>query len=373
MRKPNEKPINILLTDDDEDDYLITKHVFAKIPDSPFVLEWCPSFEKARRLIAGGSHDIYLLDYRLGEHTGLELLKFAEPGKRREPFILLTGTGDHHVEKQAMKLGASDYLIKGSFDAELLSRTLNYALGRKEAEEQRLQQLIELNQAKDEFISVASHQLRTPATGVKQYIGMLLEGIIDEPTESQRAILRKAYESNERQLRIVSDLLKVARVDAGKVMLRKAATDLNQLLADVVKEQAEIAKSRRQRIEFICSDDPANADVDRDTVRMVFENLVDNASKYSGEDTVIRVCVKVEKSMVTVAVSDEGVGIDPSDQGKLFAKFSRIHNPLSAQVGGSGLGLYWAKKIIDLHGGTIEVKSKVDNGTTFEVGLPKSA
>jgi signal transduction histidine kinase len=201
---------------------------------------------------------------------------------------------------------------------------------------------------------------------------MLLEGIIDEPTESQRAILRKAYESNERQLRIVADLLKVARVDAGKVMLKKNPTDLNQLVGDVVREQKEIAKVRKQQVEFIPSEHPAIADVDKDTIRMVFENLVDNASKYSGEETTIGVGVAMERSAVIVRVSDQGVGIDPADQGKLFAKFSRIHNPLSAQVGGTGLGLYWAKKIIDLHGGTIRVDSKVGDGTTFQVGLPKS-
>lgn len=372
MRKKADPTTTVLLIDDDEDDYLITKRVFARIRDSSFRLDWCSSFEEAKRLIGEQKHDIYLLDYRLGEHTGLELLDFADPGRRRQPFILLTGTGDRQVEKRAMKLGASDYLIKGSFDSELLSRTLNYALGRKQAESLRLQHLIELNQAKDEFISVASHQLRTPATGVKQYIGMLLEGIIDEPTPSQRTILAKAYESNERQLRIVSDLLKVARVDAGKVMLKKVSTDVSQLVGDVVREQREIAKDRRQSISIETTKVSTMADIDRETVRMVFENLVDNASKYSGEGTTIRVAVEATDDMVFVKVTDQGVGIDSSDQSKLFGKFSRIHNPLSAQVGGSGLGLYWAKKIIDLHNGTITVASKVGNGTTFEVGLPKS-
>jgi signal transduction histidine kinase len=372
MTKTAENSSTILLVDDDEDDYLITERVFTKIPNSPFVLQWCPSFDEAKRLIAEHSHDIYLIDYRLGEHTGLELLEFAEPGKRSEPFILLTGTGDQRVEKRAMKLGAADYLVKGAFSAELLSRTLSYALGRKRAEVQRLQHLIELNQAKDEFISVASHQLRTPATGVKQYIGMLLEGLLGDLTEPQRAVLAKAYESNERQLRIVSDLLKVARVDAGKVMLKKVETDLNQLVTDVAREETEIAKDRRQHINVTPSKRPAIADIDRDTVRMVVENLIDNASKYSGEGTTIRVAIVAEGSEVHVKVTDQGVGIDPSDQSKLFAKFSRIHNPLSAQVGGSGLGLYWAKKIIDLHGGAIQVESKVGHGTTFRIDLPKS-
>jgi len=367
-----ERSIRVLLIDDDEDDYLITSRVISKIPDSPFVLEWCPSFQEARRLITQHVHDIYLVDYQLGEHTGFELLKAAGPDRRQEPFILLTGATDREIEKQAMRLGASDYLVKGTFDSELLSRSLNYALGRKRSEAQRFQHLIELNQAKDEFISVASHQLRTPATGVKQYIGMLLEGMFGELTEPQETILLKAYESNERQLRIVADLLKVARVDAGKVMLKKVETDINQLMADVVREETEITKERQQKVIFTSSDRPAVAQVDRDTMRMVFENLIDNASKYSGEGTTIKVAVDAGDKSIAVKIIDQGVGIDAKDIDKLFEKFSRIHNPLSTAAGGSGLGLYWAKKIIDLHGGTITVKSKVDEGTVFMIDLPKS-
>lgn len=372
MIPPADDPITILLIDDDEDDYLITKRAIEKIPDSPFTIEWCPSFRAAKDLIAKAVHDIYLIDYRLGEHTGFELLAAAKPDKRPEPFILLTGASERQIERQAMKLGASDYLVKGSFDSELLSRTLSYALGRKQAETQRLQHLIELNQAKDEFISVASHQLRTPATGVKQYIGMLLEGMLGELTEPQRTVLRRAYDSNERQLKIVSDLLKVARVDAGKVMLRKTETDLNQLMTDVVREETEIMKRRRQRIKFTPAPAPAMAQIDRDTVRMVLENLLDNASKYSGEGTTIQAAVMAQPKSVKLRVMDEGVGIDEEDMGKLFEKFSRIHNPLSAQAEGSGLGLYWAKKIIDLHGGSIQVQSKVNEGTAFSISLPKS-
>lgn len=367
-----EKPISILLIDDDEDDYLITKRVIKRIPDARFSLDWCSSFDEARELIAQRSHDIYLVDYLLGEHTGFELLKIAEPEKRQEPFILLTGTNNRQIEKQAVKLGASDYLLKGSFDAELLSRSLNYALGRKQAEAQRFQHLIELNQAKDEFISIASHQLRTPATGVKQYVGMLLDGMFGELTSAQQELLAKAYESNERQLKIVSDLLKVARVDAGKVVIKKSEADINLLLADIVAEQKEIAKERKQRIRFTPAKSPAISLVDRDAIRMVFENLIDNASKYSEENTEITVSVSMRESVIEVKIADKGVGISEADQVKLFEKFSRIHNPLSTQAGGSGLGLYWAKRIVDLHGGTIEVDSKPQKGTVFTVCLHKA-
>lgn len=366
-----EENVSVLLIDDDEDDFLITQRVAKRIPDSRFRLEWCSSFDKAKEYISERAYDIYLVDYQLGEHTGFELLKIAEPEKRQEPFILLTGANDKTIERQAVELGASDFLVKGSFDAELLSRSLNYALGRKQAEAHRIQHLIELNQAKDEFISVASHQLRTPATSVKQYIGMLLDGMFGELSDMQQEILLRAYDSNERQLKIVSDLLKVARVDAGKVILRQSEVDINQLMNEVVKEAAGVAKERRQTMQCKASSTPAIAWVDKDTIRMVLENIVDNASKYSGENTTIKVSISVNKTAVKIKIIDQGVGIEEKDKGKLFEKFSRIHNPLSMQAGGSGLGLYWAKKIVDLHGGDIEVTSEANRGTTFEVILPR--
>lgn len=373
MNTLKNKFIKVLLVDDDEDDYLIIKRVFAAIPDSPFVLTWCSDYAEAKAAIDQKQYDIYLIDYRLGAHTGLELLEYARPYNRSEPFILLTGVGDKTIENKSMKLAAADYLVKGTFNADLLSRTLYYSLERKQFEEQRLHHLIELNRAKDEFISLASHQLRTPATGVKQYLGMVLEGFVGELTESQCAILKKANESNERQLRIVSDLLKVAQVDAGKVKLRKDSVNVVSLINDVIKEQRETFKRRQQAVVFEPEQPELTLHFDRDTIRMVLENLIDNASKYSGENKTVTVQVADASDEARITIIDNGVGIKPEDQGRLFEKFSRIDNPLSTQVGGTGLGLYWAKKIVDLHQGRVSFHSEVNKGTAFTIHLPKLA
>jgi signal transduction histidine kinase len=373
MNSANSDQISVLLVDDDEDDFLIIKSVFSRIPDSPFILEWCSSYKQAKKFIKSHDFDIYMIDYHLGEFNGLDLLKYAEPQKRPEPFILLTGTGDREVERQSMKLAAADYLVKGTFGPELLSRTLYYSLGRKQIEEQRLESLIELNRTKDEFISLASHQLRTPATGVKQYVGMVLEGFVGNISDAQRSILTKAYESNERQLRIVSDLLKVAQVDAGKVNLKKDSVNLISLTKDVIKEQEGTFKARQQKVEFKHPRSIVLATIDKDRIRMVIENLLDNASKYSGEATSISVKITDEIDSISIIISDHGVGIAPADQDRLFEKFSRIHNSLSTHVGGTGLGLYWARKIVDLHGGIINVSSAENQGTTFTIHLPKGS
>lgn len=366
------RQINVLLIDDDEDDYLIVKNVMSKIQRSPFILTWQQDYDEGHRIIEKNEHDIYLIDYRLGARTGLELLASTEPQKRAQPFIILTGAGDERIERLAMQLGAADYLVKGTFNAELLSRTLRYGLQRKLIEQQRVSELIAINKAKDEFISVASHQLRTPATGVKQYIGMVLEGYAGDITDPQREMLEKAYESNERQLQIVSNLLRVAQVDAGKVRLRRSDVPLIQLIDDIITEQAVKFSQRSQNVEFTKPPYEVAVHIDKAHFRMVLENIIDNASKYSPASTTVRVGLTIKDKNAVITVSDQGVGIKESDQDRLFEKFFRIENSLSTLVGGTGLGLYWAKKIVDLHGGTIKVTSSEGKGTTFTITAPCS-
>lgn len=237
--------------------------------------------------------------------------------------------------------------------------------------EQRVQHLVELNRSKDEFISIASHQLRTPATGVKQYVGMLLEGFVGELSPKQRQLLEKAYDSNERQLKIVTDLLRVAQVDAGKVVLRKSKVKLNGFIDDVIRDHHSVFSGRNQTIRYAPLHPDITVSIDEASIRMVLENLIDNASKYSEEHTHVSVDAKDRGDTVTIYVRDEGVGIDPDGHSRLFEKFSRINNPLSTKVGGTGLGLYWAKKIVDLHGGKINHRSNSAGGTTFSIKLPK--
>ena len=229
---------------------------------------------------------------------------------------------------------------------------------------------VALDKAKDEFISLASHQLRTPATGVKQYTSMLMEGYAGDVSRPQLAMLQSIYDSNERQITIVNDLLKVAHVDAGQVHIEPQKTNLTQLIQDVINEQSYKFKLHSQTVSFDKTSKPIVALVDPKNLRMVLENIIDNASKYTPDKRAITISLKQSTSGVSIAIKDTGVGITQSDIPKVFKKFSRLHNPLSLSVGGTGLGLYWAHKIIQLHGGKIKVSSIPGKGSTFTVCLP---
>ena len=235
-----------------------------------------------------------------------------------------------------------------------------------------LEYLVEINQSKDEFISIASHQLRTPATGVKQYLGMVLEGFFGDLEDSQRNALERAYENNERQLRIVTDLLKVAQVDAGKVVLRREPIALNDYVADIAGDWKEKVAKRNQVLVFRPADSEVMVSADPETLRMVVENVLDNASKYTSEGKRITLCIASTRDQkAAIRVIDEGIGIPDEKIDRLFEKFWRMDNEMSAKIEGTGLGLYWAKKIIDLHGGDIRYRHNRPHGSVFDIVLPK--
>lgn len=233
-------------------------------------------------------------------------------------------------------------------------------------------ELLALNKSKDEFISLASHQLRTPATGVKQYVGMLREGFAGDMSKEQQRFVERAYESNERQLKIVNDLLKVARVDAGKVKLRPASVLLVPLIQEIIDDLAREFEAKGQTANLASLDGQYAARADKDLLRTVLENLIDNARKYSPEGTAVTISLANKKEAVHIAVKDAGVGIAAADIAQLGQKFTRIDNPLSGHVEGTGLGLYWVKKVIGLHQGTLDIQSEPGYGSTFTVLLPKA-
>jgi PAS domain S-box-containing protein len=223
--------------------------------------------------------------------------------------------------------------------------------------------------AKDEFISLASHQLRTPATGVKQYLGMLLEGYAGELSEDHRMFIKTAYDSNERQLNIISDILKTARIDSGVYTLQRSTENIAELVDKVLIDYQSIFRMRKQRVTQRI-DPILEAQVDPVEISLVISNLVENASKYSPEDTTIEIKATKKAHKVILTVSDQGVGIAVTDRMRIFDKFTRVDNALSDTVNGNGLGLYWVKRIVTLHGGSIEVASRPGGGSSFIVSLP---
>ena len=227
----------------------------------------------------------------------------------------------------------------------------------------------QLDIAKEDFVSLASHQLRTPASGVQAILSMILDGDFGPMSELQRRHLERAMQANRRQLQIIEDLLNTARVDAGRMELELAHTDLAALIDDTLAEQAAQFESRHQTAGLTLNDRPTVI-ADGSKLRMVLDNLLTNASKYTPEGGQIHVSLERSGDMARILVSDTGVGIAAPDIPKLFTKFSRFDNEFSTLVGGSGLGLYLANSIVALHNGRLTVSSRLGMGSSFCVTIP---
>jgi len=227
-----------------------------------------------------------------------------------------------------------------------------------------------LQHSKDELLSLASHQLRTPATAVKQYLGMMVQGYAGEFSKQQLDLIKRAYESNERQIDTINQILYVTRADAHRLNLQKSNFNLNELIKDITSELKPSYKSKHQVLTFKTTSDDLNVHADLRFIRIVIENLLTNARKYTHMGGRITVITTQHLNTAVIEVKDNGVGIKSEDIKKLFKKFSRIDNDLSIEAGGSGIGLYLDKIIVELHGGTIDASSTHGKGTVFRVNLP---
>jgi signal transduction histidine kinase len=224
--------------------------------------------------------------------------------------------------------------------------------------------------AKDELLSLASHQLRTPATGVKQYVGMILQGFAGDVPEEQKMLLERAYASNDRQLQIINEILHLAKIGSGRIVLARQVTDLNELITDIVREQQPDVEAAKHRITLRLPKRTIHLNIDAHMLRMAIENILSNAIKYTYKGGRITVKLSKEGRRVYVRITDTGIGIAASDQPELFKQFTRLPNEMSQQVEGTGIGLYLAKNLVELHGGNIVVESTPSKGSTFTIILP---
>jgi len=236
--------------------------------------------------------------------------------------------------------------------------------------QQRNEELEAIGRSKDEFVALASHQLRTPATAVKQYLGMVLQGYVGDINDDQTDVLTKAFESNERQIQIINQILSAARADTGRLVMMPIPVDLRSLVQGISADLEALFAQRQHVFDAIVPDKPVRVSADLGYLRMAIENILHNASVYTPAGGSITVRLSQTAKRCKLTISDTGVGIKKADLGRLFVKFSRIHNPLSVEAGGSGIGLYLSAEIVRLHGGEISVDSQAGKGSTFAISLP---
>lgn len=229
----------------------------------------------------------------------------------------------------------------------------------------------EVNLAKDELLSLASHQMRTPATGVKQYLGMVLQGFAGTLTDSQLSLLDKAYTSNERQLHVINQILHLAKLEAGRIVLAKHSTDITELVKDIVEEQQDELNAHGHKLKLKLPKKKIMLYIDSHMIRMAIENILTNAIKYTLESGEIGVTLTQTTTHVRIVIKDSGIGIDPKQYSEIFKQFTRLYDEQTEKVSGTGVGLYLADQLVRLHRGSLLVDSVVNEGSEFIIILPK--
>lgn len=228
----------------------------------------------------------------------------------------------------------------------------------------------EVDLAKSEFVSLASHQLRTPVSGIKATLAMLVGGDLGPLNALQQQFAERAYQANEREIKLIEDLLSVTRVESGRMTLEPQLADLGQLVQDILADHATFFKQHGQKLLVRLPRRPVRSWVDPDKLRLVIDNLVDNARKYTPDGGTITVAVRRLGTSILLSVADTGIGIPRQDQSKLFQKFSRVASNPPGSPDGTGLGLYLVKRIVEMHHGRVTVRSARGRGSTFTVRLP---
>lgn len=234
---------------------------------------------------------------------------------------------------------------------------------------QKNEELLALDKAKDEFISMASHQLRTPLTAIKGYLSMLLEGDAGEIKVSQYDFINEAYSGANRMVGLINDLLNVSRMDTGRFFIEHKDLDVERVVNEEVHQLQNNAKAKGLSLEIVCKGKIPHIWADETKIRQVVMNFIDNALYYTSQGGV-KVYLKKDKENFIFEVHDTGIGVPPEQQKNLFEKFYRADNARTVRPDGTGLGIYLAKRVIEDHGGQIIFQSELGKGSVFGFTFP---
>ena len=225
------------------------------------------------------------------------------------------------------------------------------------------EELLVLDKRKSEFLSIVAHQMRTPLSGIKWALDMVLSGEVGTISDEQRDILTKTYEGNERMIELIESMLHADRIEGGRYELNRSSIQLTDVIFSVVKELSLNAEKKDVHIEIDIDKDKGEipeVNVDPEKIRYVFQNLLENAVRYSNPGGKIILRLYREKDSLLCSI-----GIPKEQQDQIFSRFFRAHNALKSDPNGNGLGLFIVKNIVEMHGGKIWFESKENEGTTF--------
>jgi signal transduction histidine kinase len=393
-----------VLVVDDEESVVVTIKAILQLDG--YNVATTTSGAKARKMVRDVEYDLVLTDLRLEDGDGLDVLKAVRESYPETVTIMLTGYASLESAIQALRAGAYDYLVKPSEVEELratvarglerrrlgqelrlrvdelaeLNASLQQRIDEATAElKERYEQLKELDRMKSQFLSIASHELKTPITAMSGFLQVALrrvrrlgDGEAAAPVaDGLRAIteqLEVVYRQTGKLARLVDELLDVSRIQTGRIEFRYADVDLSEL-ANEVATRMQLTTTAHSIAVRRDSENVVTAD--RDHLEQVLNNLVTNAIKYSPTGGSITIDVRPDNDGVRLSVTDQGIGIPEKELDAIFGLFYRSPDRAARDAAGMGLGLYISKEIVVRHGGRIWAESGGVKGSTLNVVIPR--
>ncbi len=415
--------IKVLLIEDDEDDYVMTRDMLKASVRQKYDLQWMTNFKDGLEAVIQADYDICLLDFRLGGSTGMELLRQAVSSGCKAPIILFTGQVDHDTDIEAIKSGAADYLVKQQVTPLLLERAIYHAIERKQAqvrvrglneklerqnevlaesrstavklmeqaeraraEAERTNRQLEAssmqanlmareslraNKAKSEFLANMSHEIRTPLNAIIGFSDLLSDESLSEQQETYVNVISHA---GVNLLGLINDILDFSKIEAGKLDTECVHCSLKELIESVdafLRSEAE-----RKGLEFRITHDaevPGRIYSDPTRVRQCMVNLIGNAIKFTDRGHVhihLSLSESGGKHCIRFDVEDTGIGIAEDKLEIIFDSFSQANTSTTRNFGGTGLGLAITKSLAELLEGSVSATSKPGQGSVFSLVIP---